>query len=72
MFHQRCENQIFSHISKIDKQTLNNVYQVSEFCSEIHQNMLKNETKWNPNHGYMASQTKITETIRSTLVDWMI
>lgn len=36
MFSQRCENQIFSQIIKIDKHTLNDVYHVSEFCSDIH------------------------------------
>jgi hypothetical protein len=51
---------------------MNNVYHVSEFCSEIHSNMLKTEAKWNPNPTYMASQQKIEETIRSTLVDWLI
>lgn len=72
LFHQRCEKQIHSQISKHDKPTMNNVYHVSEFCSEIHHNMLKNEKKWNPDYSYMANQYKITETIRSTLVDWLI
>ena len=34
--------------------------------------MLNNENKWNPDHSYMSKQEKISETIRSTLVDWMI
>lgn len=34
--------------------------------------MLKNEAKWNPDPMYMCRQTKIDETIRSTLVDWLI
>lgn len=34
--------------------------------------MLLTETKWNPNPTYMSSQLKIEETIRSTLVDWLI
>jgi len=34
--------------------------------------MLKVETKWNPNPSYMLFQKKIDETIRSTLVDWLI
>ena len=34
--------------------------------------MLQVETKWNPNPAYMASQLKIEETIRSTLIDWLI
>lgn len=72
MFDQRCQNQIFSHIQRIDKATLNNVYQVSEYCQDIHTNMLLTESKWNPNPTYMSSQVKIEETIRSTLVDWLI
>lgn len=72
MFNQRCENQIFANISKIDRATLGNVYQVSEFCQEIHENMLKVETKWNCNPNYMVLQTKIDEQIRSTLIDWLI
>ena len=34
--------------------------------------MLRVEKKWNPNPEYMRSQLKIDETIRSTLVDWLI
>jgi len=34
--------------------------------------MLKVEQKWNPNPLYMSMQTKIDESIRSTLVDWLI
>jgi len=34
--------------------------------------MLTTESKWNPNPTYMANQEKIEETIRSTLVDWLI
>lgn len=34
--------------------------------------MLKTENKWNHDHTYMASQENINESIRSTLVDWMI
>lgn len=51
---------------------MGNVYHVSEFCQEIHKNMLRVEKKWNPNPEYMRSQLKIDETIRSTLVDWLI
>lgn len=45
---------------------------MSEYCGEIHGNMLNTEQKWNPNPSYMASQLKIEETIRSTLIDWLI
>lgn len=49
------------------------MYHVSEFCAEIHKNMLRVEKKWNPNPSYMLlKQKKIDETIRSTLVDWLI
>ena len=34
--------------------------------------MLTTESKWNPNPTYMSNQEKIEETIRSTLVDWLI
>ena len=34
--------------------------------------MLNTESKWNPNPTYMSNQVKIEETIRSTLVDWLI
>lgn len=72
MFNQRCENQIFNNISKIDRGTLGNVYHVSEFCQEIHSNMLNVEAKWNCDPNYMVMQDKIDEQIRSTLIDWLI
>ena len=72
MFDQRCQNQIFSHITKIDKATINNVYHVSEYCGEIHENMLEVEKKWNPDPNYMGNQQKIEESIRPTLIDWLI
>jgi G2/mitotic-specific cyclin-B, other len=34
--------------------------------------MLKTEKKWNADPNYMSHQVKIDETIRSTLVDWLI
>jgi cyclin B len=34
--------------------------------------MLKVEKKWSPNPAYMSLQQKIDETIRSTLIDWLI
>ena len=34
--------------------------------------MLSNEYKWQINPEYMSSQPKISETIRSTLIDWII
>ena len=59
-------------MQKIDRSTSNNVYHVSEFCGDIHHNMLRVEAKWNPNPTYMSMQAKIDESIRSTLVDWLI
>ena len=34
--------------------------------------MLSVEAKWSPNPCYMAEQNKLDESIRSTLVDWLI
>ena len=34
--------------------------------------MLCTESKWNPNPDYMSNQQTIDETMRSTLVDWLI
>ena len=34
--------------------------------------MLKNESKWNIDPNYMDRQERIQETIRSTLIDWLI
>jgi len=34
--------------------------------------MLKNEKKWSIDFSYMDRQEKINETIRSTLIDWLI
>jgi hypothetical protein len=72
MFTQRCENQIYAKVSKLDKPTLQNVQHVSEFCSEIHDNMLRSEKKWDSDPTYMAMQIKIDESIRSTMIDWLI
>jgi hypothetical protein len=63
---------IFNNVPRADRHTMGNVYHVTEFCNDIHMNMLKHEEKWNPDPTYMCQQTKIDETIRSTLVDWLI
>jgi hypothetical protein len=34
--------------------------------------MLNTEEKWQVSSSYMHNQTKINETIRSTLIDWII
>lgn len=51
---------------------MDNIYHVSEYVNEIQNLMLKNEHKWEVDSTYMANQTKINETIRSTLIDWII
>ena len=51
---------------------MNNVFHVAEFCASIQSNMLLTEKNWNADPAYMSRQQKIDETIRSTLVDWMI
>lgn len=72
MFNQRCENQIFSLIPKLDKHTQGNVQHVTEFCQDIHKNMLRCEKKWDSDPSYMQLQIKIDESIRSTMIDWLI
>lgn len=72
MFHQRCERLIFKTLPKIDRQTIDSVYHVSEFCQSIQQNMLKVEKHWAIDYTYMDYQVKIDETTRSTLIDWLI
>jgi hypothetical protein len=57
---------------KADKLTLDSVFHVSEFCEDIQFNMLKNEKKWSIDFNYMDRQEKLNETIRSTLIDWLI
>jgi hypothetical protein len=57
---------------KADKSTLDSVFHVSEFCEDIQFNMLKNEKKWSIDFNYMDRQEKLNETIRSTLIDWLI
>ena len=52
--------------------TLANVQHVSEFCQDIHTNMLTVEKKWSSDPTYMQLQVKIDESIRSTMIDWMI
>ena len=53
MWHQRYEKQVVRQLSKHDRLTIDNVYQVSEFCSEIQMNMLISEKKWSMNPRYM-------------------
>jgi hypothetical protein len=41
------------NIPKVDRQTLDNVYHVSEYCPKIIKNMYKNEKTWQVNSLYM-------------------
>lgn len=59
-------------MNRVDKQSMDNIYHVSEFCGDIQDNMLLTEKKWQVEANYMGHQTKLTETIRSTLIDWLI
>lgn len=72
MFLQRCDNQIYKQMPKYDKLTSDNVYYVSEYCVDIYNSMIEKESTWAVNPSYMTKQLKISETIRSTLIDWII
>lgn len=72
MFHQRCDRQIFRQLPRCDRNTLDSVFHVSEFCGDILENMLAKENNWAVDYLYMDRQAKINETIRSTLIDWLI
>ena len=72
MFHQRWDNKVLKTLPKCDRLTIDNVYHVSEFCGKIQNHMLKNEAKWSVDPHYMDRQPRIQETIRSTLIDWLI
>ena len=65
-------NQMGKQIQRIDRSTMDNVYHVSEDCQAIQETMMKHESKWQVDSRYMGNQTKISETIRSTLMDWII
>lgn len=45
---------------------------VTEFCQAIHKSMLRSEKKWDSDPSYMQYQIKIDESIRSTMIDWLI
>ena len=57
---------------KCDRMTSDDVYSVSEYCCDIQESMLNAEDTWAVNGTYMGKQLKITESIRSTLIDWLI
>lgn len=71
MFRRRCA-EAETHLPKQDRQTIRNVYHVSEFCPKIMKNMYTNEKKWQVDSNYMMDQKKICERIRSQLIDWII
>ena len=39
MYQQRVERYVTSHISKVDRTTLTDIYHVSEYCAEIQLHM---------------------------------
>jgi hypothetical protein len=45
---------------------------VSEYAEAIQEAMLERESKWAVNPNYMQLQPQISETTRSTLIDWLI
>lgn len=71
-FMHKCESQIIKPMNRLDRNTLGNVYHVSEFCRAIQASMLSSELKWSVSPNYMSSQDKLTETIRAKLIDWLI
>ena len=48
------------------------MFHVSEFCCDILEGMIEKENKWSIDYLYMDRQAKINETVRSTLIDWLI
>ncbi len=45
---------MFSRIERtLDRKTLGNVYEVSEYCASIHNSMLTTEKKWQADPTYM-------------------
>lgn len=53
MFHQRCDRQIFRQLPRCDRNTLDSVFHVSEFCGDILENMIAKESKWAVDYLYM-------------------
>ena len=59
-------------MNPIDKSTMDDIYQVSEFCDHITRLMLATERLTQPNSTYMDSQKDIKEDTRAILIDWII
>jgi hypothetical protein len=53
MFHQRCDRQIFRQLPRCDRNTLDSVFHVSEFCGDILENMIVKERNWAVDYLYM-------------------
>ena len=64
--------QVSKNLSKVDRQTMDSVAHVSEYCPSIQRVMLRRERKWEVASDYMQGQESIDETMRATLVDWLV
>lgn len=51
---------------------MDSAYHVSEYCANIQSSMLKREDEWAIDGKYMMQQTKMNETIRTKLIDWLL
>jgi peptidyl-tRNA hydrolase len=56
MYQQRIERYVTSHISKVDRTTLTDIYHVSEYCAEIQLHMQSVEKDTQPDPSYMKRQ----------------
>lgn len=72
IWQQRIERNIHAQIAKLDRDTLGNIYHVSEFCDDIQRHMQATEHLTQPDSCYINLQQEIDEKIRSVLVDWII
>ena len=72
MYQQRVERYVTSHISKVDRTTLTDIYHVSEYCAEIQLHMQSVEKDTQPDPSYMKRQPQVNENVRAILVDWLI
>ena len=65
-----------THISKIDQQTISDIYHVSEYCHEIEKHMQATEHECVPDPTYMRKHrqngSEINENNRAVLVDWLL
>ena len=71
-FQKRCKNEIVAKLPFHDQKTIKRVSCISEYAENIQKRMYKMEHKWMVDKLFIVDQPKITETIRSTLVDWLV